>query len=609
VSVSPAASPEAEAASAPADPRSEYERRRDAHAATLAGAEKRHRLASRLRLATAIAAIALAWASLDRELFAPLWLVVPVAVFVGLVFWHQRVKETLERSRRGEALYVGGLARLDGVWHGRGPAGDDLVPPEHLYAEDLDVFGDGSLFQLLSQARTHHGERTLASWLAATAKADDVRSRQSAVAALRSRLDLREDLALAGETLRRAIDADRLAAWGAKPATLGSTWVSAVAVLVSACTIAAFALYGAGRVPAALPLAASVLQAGFLATQQRRVARALRGVDHAASDLALLALLLERFEKECFVEPRLSSLHGALQASGAPASARIHGLRRRVELLDAGRNLLFLPIAIVLLWQVHGAWWIDRWRARFGPEIARWLETMGELEALSSLASHAFEHPGDIFPELAGGAPSFVAEELGHPLLPVATCVRNDVRLDGETQALVVSGSNMSGKSTLLRAVGANAILALAGGTVRARRLCLTPLSLGASIRTHDSLQDGRSRFQAEIERLGAVMHAAEKSAPLLFLLDEILAGTNSHDRRIGAEAVLRGLLDRGAIGLVTTHDLALAEIAESDPRMGNVHFEDHVEGGRMHFDYRMRSGVVRRSNAIALMRAIGLPV
>jgi DNA mismatch repair ATPase MutS len=191
--------------------------------------------------------------------------------------------------------------------------------------------------------------------------------------------------------------------------------------------------------------------------------------------------------------------------------------------------------------------------------------------------------------------------------------VRNDVRLVGEghgegPRALVVSGSNMSGKSTLLRTVGVNTVLALAGAPVRARRLTLTPLSVGATLRVHDSLQAGTSRFYAEITRLRTIVDLTTRSPPPLFLLDEMLNGTNSRDRRIGAEAVLRGLIRRGAIGLVTTHDLALSEIAETlAPRAANVHFEDHLENGQMTFDYVCRPGVMTRSNALELMRAVGL--
>jgi DNA mismatch repair ATPase MutS len=233
---------------------------------------------------------------------------------------------------------------------------------------------------------------------------------------------------------------------------------------------------------------------------------------------------------------------------------------------------------------------------------------VGEMEALSSLAGYSYEHPADTFPEFTGESPCFEAEGLGHPLLPENRTVPNDVRIGGELRVLVVSGSNMSGKSTLLRTVGVNAVLAQAGAPVRARRLRISPLAVGASIQVQDSLQEGKSRFYAEITRLRAIMELANGATPVLFLIDELLHGTNSHDRRIGAEAIVRGLVARGAIGLITTHDLALTGIAAAlGSQAANVHFADHLENGRMCFDFRMRPGVVEKSNAIELMRSVGL--
>jgi DNA mismatch repair ATPase MutS len=240
-----------------------------------------------------------------------------------------------------------------------------------------------------------------------------------------------------------------------------------------------------------------------------------------------------------------------------------------------------------------------------------WLRVVGELEALSSMATYAYEHPRDPFPTLVDQGPLFEAEALAHPLIPADIAVPNDVRLGGgHSHVIVVSGSNMSGKSTLLRSVGVNVVLALAGAPVRAAALRLSPLVLGATLKVEDSLEAGRSRFYAEILRIRTIVDAARGPVPLLFLLDEILHGTNSYDRRIGAEAIVRALAEGGAIGLVTTHDLALTELPSrlSVPAV-NMHFEDRLEGGRMVFDYRMRPGVVEHSNALALMRAIGLDV
>jgi len=242
--------------------------------------------------------------------------------------------------------------------------------------------------------------------------------------------------------------------------------------------------------------------------------------------------------------------------------------------------------------------------------VRAWLQTVGEFEALSSLAAYRYEHPSDVWPAFVDGPARFEADGVGHPLIPAARMVRNDVRLSPDLQLLIVSGSNMSGKSTLLRTVGINAVLAQMGAPVRASRLRLTPLAVGATLRIQDSLQEGRSRFFAEITRVRRLADASLGLAPLLFLLDELFHGTNSHDRLVGATGVLRSLLDRGAIGLVTTHDLALTRIAaDVGPRAVNAHFEDTFEEGEIRFDYRMRPGPVTRSNALALMRAVGLSI
>ena len=257
---------------------------------------------------------------------------------------------------------------------------------------------------------------------------------------------------------------------------------------------------------------------------------------------------------------------------------------------------------------------IDRWRTRYAGAVATWLHAAGELEAFAALATYAYEHPADPFPVMVEPAPLFEAAALGHPLIPETTAVTNDVALGGtHPHLLLVSGSNMSGKSTLLRAIGVNVVLALSGAPVRAGALRLSPMALGTSLRVDDSLQAGRSRFYAEILRIRAIVDLtrdADHPAPVVFLLDEMLAGTNSHDRRIGAEAIIRTLIANGAIGLVTTHDLALADVVPSLGALAaNVHFEDRIVDGAMVFDYRMRPGIVEHSNALALMRAIGLEV
>jgi DNA mismatch repair ATPase MutS len=367
-----------------------------------------------------------------------------------------------------------------------------------------------------------------------------------------------------------------------------------------------------------------MLEILFSLPLRTQTAKALHGADGPARDLDVLAVVLARIERERFTAERLTALRQQLAGAGPsearsakvdsrPASTSIRQLHRLVELHDWQHNLVFAPFAGVVLWGTHLACAIEAWRRAHGRDVREWLRISGEFEALTSLSAYRYEHPDDPFPEIVDSPPHrgmFDGTALGHPLIPAARMVRNDVHLGHTTQLLVVSGSNMSGKSTLLRTVGVNAVLALAGAPVRAARLRLAPLHVGATLRIQDSLQEGRSRFYAEISRIRELADLASGRLPLLFLLDELFHGTNSHDRVVGASGVLRALIDRGAIGLVTTHDLALTKVADDvSPRAANVHFDDRFEAGEIHFDYVMKPGPVTRSNAIALMRAVGLDV
>jgi hypothetical protein len=596
---------------APADPRAEYLLRLAARRADAEAAGRRASRLSNARLAVFSAGLGMAWLALGADRLSPHALWAPALAFLALVLWHDRVLRRRRAAERAAAWYDDGLARLDARFAGRGNPGERFRDAHHPYADDLDLFGAGGLFELLCRARTTAGEATLAGWLLAPAAPEVVRERQGAVAELRDALDLREQLALVGEQVAAGLHADALAGWG-EAAPSPAPPVLRAALLALAALSAALAVGLILGAPLLVPwLAVLATGAGVGATLRARVRRTLREIDAPARDLALLAQLLARLESLDPRSPRLVALRAAVSVEGArPASRAIARLELLAQLLDARRNQLFAPIGAALFWTTQTALALDAWRARHGPSLRRWIEAVGELEALASLASHAFEHPGDVEPELAPGPPLFEARDAGHPLLAESRCVRNDVRLDARTRVLLVSGSNMSGKSTLLRTVGSNIVLALAGAPVRAGALRLSPLQVGASIRITDSLQEGHSRFYAEIQRLRQIVALTEGPRPVCFLLDEILHGTNSHDRRAGAEAVVRSLVARGAVGLVTTHDLALAQLA-GIPELGasNVHFEDQVVEGRLRFDYRMRPGVVTRSNAIELMRAVGLEV
>ncbi len=591
-------------------PRAAYEERVRARRAERDALAARADTVSRLRMATFALGLVLFFLGFDFRLL-PRWPVaLPALTFVALVVVHQRTRRAERRAARAVRFYEAGIARLDHAFAGKGVTGESFLDATHSYAPDLDLFGRGSLFELLCTARTQAGEETLARWLLAPAPPVTVRRRQEAVGELRTGLDLRERIALLGEDVRGAVDPAAVTTWAS-----GVPWrphaaerVLAVVLPVLTCgSIAAWDLEWLGSWPM---LAAGAVQIAFALRLRPRVLPALRHAAQPAAHLALLADVLAELERASFRAPGLVALQEALVSAGEPPSRRIARLQRLINLLDAYRNQVFAIVSFVLLWRTNFALAVESWRAESGPAVARWLGAIGELEALLALASHAYEHPDDVFPEIVDGPPRVDGGGLGHPLLPETRCVRNDVRLDAHHRVLIVSGSNMSGKSTLLRTVGVNVVLALAGAPVRAARLTLTPLAVGAAIRIVDSLQDGTSRFYAEVKRLSQIVDLGRGPLPLLFLLDEILSGTNSHDRAIGAEAIVKSLAAGGALGLVTTHDLALARIADAvGAAAANVHFEDHLEDGRMCFDYTMRPGVVTKSNALALMRAVGLEV
>ena len=544
-----------------------------------------------------------------EDLLHPALIAIPILIFLILMVRHQTVRRREAHYRRAVGYYQACLARINHQWSGTGVTGENLINPQHPYAVDLDIFGPGSLFELLCQARTQAGEGRLASWLLNPADPVTISTRQEAITELRDHLDLREDLALLGDDVRSAIDDHSLTTWAAGAEIPINRLAPFVALILGLASFTSIILWFAAGYRT-LALAAILVESLFIFFHRQRIWAITSAIDRPGRELVLLAGILARIEQEQVSEGPLADIRRRLEIEGEAPSRQIRRLSRLVEILDSTRNQFFAPIAFALLIPAQLAFAIERWRIKSGRSIQPWIDAVAELEALSSLAGFAFENPEHVFPEIVEGGVCYEATALGHPLLPAERCVRNDISLGAPLRALIVSGSNMSGKSTMMRTIGINAVLAFAGAPVRATRLRLSPLTIGASIQIQDSLQSGASRFYAEITRLKQIVELTNGSLPLLFLLDEILSGTNSHDRRIGAEAIIRGLVERGAIGLMTTHDLALTRMVDGlGDRAANVHFEDHLEDGKMVFDYRMHPGVVTHSNALELMRTVGLEV
>lgn len=586
----------------------EYQRRRQRYATE---AEQLARTDGRLALARGVTFVALLtvvglWLGTGKP--HPLWLLLPAVLFASAVAIHGRVLKVRRTALRGIAYFDRALARLGGDWVGVGAEGDRYRDATHPYAEDLDLFGRGSMFQRLWQGATRLGEDRLASWLLHPADHDAVQARQAAVEELRQHYDLREAVGLL-ESSESDGNQNLLRAWAGVPPRPIARAIRWGCVLLSLVFWAGVVAWMFDAAPVSWPVGAYAAWLLVTFFMRRRITEAVGRLDRAEAGLSALSDVLRLAENEPFSSPFLADVQSRLATDGVPCSTRIEELHALSHRFDAALfNQFFAPIAITFGLPIHLAHAAEVWRERFGRAVPRWLDAAGDFEAILSISGYAAEHPADPWPEITTTDPIFIASHLGHPLLPEAQCVRNDVSLGDPIRLLVVSGSNMAGKSTFLRSVGLNAVLAFAGAPVRAASLRLSPLQLGSVIRVSDSLQSGKSLFFAAIERLKRVASFAGQQPPLLFLLDELLAGTNSHDRRIGAEAVLRRLVDEGAIGIVTTHDLALTEIADSlSPAAENAHFRDVLVGDTMRFDYTLRPGVVDHGNALALMRLVGL--
>ncbi|HEY2547290.1 MAG TPA: hypothetical protein VGI46_14575 [Candidatus Acidoferrum sp.] len=593
-----------------AEPKAEYEKRLQKYLGAVAEKDRLHLRVGYAKLLVIAAGLGLLWLVLARQVVTAYWLIAPAAAYFLLTILHGRVLQAKERANTAAEFYRRGIARIEDRWAGSGQTGERFKDANHVYAEDLDLFGRGCLFELLSTARLPMGENRLALWLREGSQVGEIRERQKLIAELREKLDLREDLAVAGEELSARMNPESLVDWAEQKSILPrGVWRVIAAVLAIMAGAGILYWFKTGTISPLLGVMA--VEAVILAWLRRKAHGVIEGVDCNAEGLLLFSEILERVERESFAAPRLQALAMELKDGKEPASLAIRKFARIVNWIDASDSAIGKMSELPFLYSVQVGMAAEAWRRTWGAKMRRWTELTGEMEALLSLATYSYEHAADPFPEFVDaeeGLGFFDGEELGHPLIAAEKCVRNSVKLDAQTRVLLVSGSNMSGKSTFLRVVGINTVLAMTGAPIRGKRLRLTPLGIGTRIRSTDSLQEGRSSFYTEILHIRKVFDAANGALPMVFLFDELLEGTNSKDRRIGAEGLIQGLLKRRAIGIVTTHDLALTEIAAAVGNvLRNMHFEDQVVDGKMKFDYKLRDGVVEKSNALELMRLIGL--
>lgn len=550
-----------------------------------------------------------------------------LASFVGFIVWHGRVDRREQAAARSAEVNADAVLRVSGRFRELPDDGARFAEPKHPFASDLDLFGPASLFQRLGVARTSFGQATLANWLKTTEPPapEVIARRQAAVKELSEKLDLRQEfeaLALGviehsrsatgdKRVLRRPADTASLLHWAESKPTLSEkrVFVAATRALPPFTVAALFAyLYGATPLPF---LALLILQLLVLVATRGDSTRAFTAVSkHEGAFLRYGAMLrlLERLEAESLL---LRELRQRLQRTGETPSELMARFERIVGFFDLRHNGLIHPFAdLFLLYDNQCTLALEKWQAQAGKELRGWFEAIGEFEALSAFAAFLHDEPGVTFPSVDDGRAHFEATALAHPLLPAERRVANDARFSAPGEALLVTGSNMSGKSTMLRSMGLAVVMALAGAPVCAQRLSLSRLALRTSIRVSDSLEQGVSHFYAEVSKLKAALDGTKGQFPVFFLLDEILHGTNSHERQIGARWVLAELIKHGAIGAISTHDTELCRLTpELMEKVRLVHFRETVEDGKMTFDYRLREGPVRSGNALRVMRIVGLDV
>lgn len=587
----------------------------------------RSRLVSNLRglsFGAGVICLITALSGTSPELTAPL-AIAALATFAVLVLVHARVIDAQDLAERRVDVNRDAAYRLRHEFRSLSDTGEGLCPADHAYAADLDLFGSGSLFQRLSVARTRFGRERLAQLLLAPSPLEEARRRQQAVRALAADLELRQNFeahALGLSGVRRDRDAkirvrsapnpEPLLRWAESSPTLLfdplSVWGARI---VPVLTLAAVVGHVSFDTPLSYVGLSLVLHVFLILRSARETGRVFNAVSSAEGAFLRYGTLLEIIENLDTSDPLLRGLKERLRTGKGLPSEAMARFRRWVGWFDLRHNgLAHVFVNLFTLWDIHCTVGLERWQQAAGKQLREWFDVIGWFEALSSFASFAADEPGLCYPELIEDGARFEASGLAHPLLDPDRRVANDVVLPGPGSALLITGSNMSGKSTLLRSMGVATVLALAGAPVTAQRLRISRLTLCTSIRIADSLERGISHFFAEILRLKSVVDAARGDYPVLFLLDEVLHGTNSRERQIGARWLLAELLRRGALGAISTHDQELCRLPdELMEKVSLVHLRESVENGQMTFDYRVYPGPVVSGNALRLMRQVGLEV
>jgi len=579
-----------------------------------ANAERLRKLSDRLsmaRLAAFAGGLVVFGALLSFSVIAA---VVTLAVALALFTWLVMKYETTEKSRkrflRLAEINSLELKCLDGDFSGF-KTGEEYAERDHPYSYDLDVFGKASLFQFLCRTTSRPASDRLAEYLKQPAAKEEILLRQKAVAELQPLTDWQQELMTLGYLNAGAgNDPAPLLQWLGSDDLFRKTGREKIITgCLSLIAIAAVITVIAG-LPAAILAPVFGVNFVFYFTRFRKISKLQEKVSRSSDLLKAYSGIIKLLENRNFTSPLLQNLQSGFRDEIA-ASDRIRQLSKLVGRLDYRLNVLVsVPLNLLFFTDIHFCLALERWKRDHASRIPGWFASMAEFEALASLANMAFNNPGWIYPQVTEDYFVFRAEDMGHPLIPAVRRISNGFATEGAGKAIIVTGSNMSGKSTFLRTCGVNAVLAFAGAPVCASAFTVSLVRLHSSMRISDSLEENISSFYAELRRLRAIIAGAESDPKVFLLLDEILRGTNSDDRYTGSVALIKQLTGYGAVAMVATHDLRLAGLEKELPQsIDNYHFDVKVNDEELFFDYRLTPGICSSFNASLLMKKMGIRV
>lgn len=574
--------------------------------------QNKSRTYSSLRLVAFLLAVGAFTYSFYRSyLVLPLGLTL-FGVFIALIFKHQKLKYRIDFLKKLVQINEDARLRLDGKWTTFQDAGHEYIDYNHPYSMDLNIFGRGSLFQYINTTGSFRGRQILVEQLSSPIPFLEIEARQTAVADLAPRLDFRQHLQAEGmEAFFKKQDPQEVMAWLEENRQVSHSWMDTV-LFLPLLTIPLLFLAVIGVVSYMLPLMLLAVQGIVVMLSEKEATHRFSKTEQAVLKLKRYVELMNRIVQQDFTAPLLQKQREMLLSGDLPASRQVQNLIHIVEQsnLRYSNALIYYPLNILLLWDLRILSRLKMWQSHWGSYVRCWFDATGEVEALSCLAGLCHDNPHWSFPQVVDDSPVLAAEALAHPLISATERVANDVSMPCRGTVFVITGSNMSGKSTLLRTVGINLVLAYAGAPVCAHNMTCSQMRVYSKMQIHDNLEEGVSTFFAELKRMKMIIDAAKSGDPLVFLLDEIFRGTNSRDRIIATRNVIRQLSKLNTIGLISTHDLELGLLAEEFPGLiSNYHFDDDIQDDRMHFDYRLKPGISQTANAIALMKMIGIQV